>query len=121
MEFLDIAIASAYASVCLTLIVLASPVTARQIAVEAADQSALDASISAYVEHSGLPFLADAPVSELCASAAVASNSTAGFDISVDGSPCGGISPPTDPLASSALSLHLPDRDVEVSAWLARP
>lgn len=121
MEFLDIAIASAYASVCLTVLVLVSPVAARQVAVEAADQSTLDSAIAAYIEHAGLPSIADAPISELCASAEAAGNSTVGFDITVEGSSCGDISEPPHPLAVSVLSLQLPGRSVEVSAWLTRP
>lgn len=121
MELLDIAIASAYASLCLTVIVIANPVASREVAVEAADQSTLDSAISAYVAQAGLPFLANAPLSELCASAAAAGNSTIGFDVGANGSGCSGIPVPAAPLAASTLSIQLPDRTVEVSAWLARP
>jgi len=121
MEFLDIAVASAYASVCLTVIILVNPVAAREAAVEAADQTSLDTAIAGYVNHVGLPFLAAAPLPALCASAEAAGNSTLALGIVANGAGCAGTSPPDAPLASSTLSLQLPGRTVEISAWLARP
>jgi hypothetical protein len=120
MEFLDIAVASGYAAVCLSLIVLMNPVAPREAAVEAASQSSLDHAISAYVARVGLPFLTTSSVATVCASAAEASNSTVAFDVVVQGSGCVSILPPTSPLASSSLTLDLPGRTVVIEAWLAR-
>lgn len=118
MQFIDIAVASGYAAVCLALIVTMNPVIPRETAVEAGAQTRLDSSILAYIEGVGLPFLATATPPEVCASAAQATNSTVAFDVVVGGAPCA--SPPGSPLASDSLTLHLPGRTVLVEAWLER-
>jgi len=120
MQFIDIAVASGYAAVCLSLIVLMNPVAPREAAVEAGAQSALDSAISSYVEHVGLPFLATSSDAAICASAAEASNATLAFDVVVQGDGCGSVVAPSSPLASSSLTLDLPSRSVVVEAWLAR-
>ena len=120
MQFIDIAVASGYAAVCLSLIVLMNPVAPREAAVEAGAQSALDSAISSYVEHVGLPFLATSSDAALCASAAEASNATLAFDVVVQGEGCVSMVAPSPPLASSSLTLDLPSRSVVIEAWLAR-
>jgi len=120
MQFIDIAVASGYAALCLSLIVLMNPVAPREAAVEAGAQSALDSAISSYLEHVGLPFLATSSAAAICASAAEASNSTLVFDVVVQGEGCGSLAAPSSPLASSSLTLDLPSRSVEIEAWLAR-
>jgi hypothetical protein len=120
MHFIDIAVASGYAAVCLSLLVLMNPVAPREAAVEAASQSRLDSAISAYVEHVGLPFLTTSSQAAICGSAAEASNATFVFDVVVQGAPCGPAVAPPSPLASSSLSLDLPSRTVVIEAWLVR-
>ena len=66
MQFIDIAVASGYAAVCLSLIVLMNPVAPREAAVEAAAQSTLDSAISAYVHRVGLPFLTTSSEAAIC-------------------------------------------------------
>lgn len=120
MQFIDIAVASGYAAVCLSLIVLMNPVAPREAAVEAGAQSALDSAISSYVEHVGLPFLATSSDAAICASAAEASNATLAFDVAVQGESCSSVVPPSSPLASSSLTLDLPSRSLVIEAWLVR-
>jgi hypothetical protein len=119
MRFLDIAVASGYAAICLSLIVLMNPVAPHEAAVDAAAQRSLDRAVSAYIERVGMPFLTTASVEAICASAAQASNSTLELAVLVDGEGCS--APPSSPLASSSLSLDLPGRTVVIMAWLARP
>lgn len=120
MQIIDIAVASGYAALCLSLIVLMNPVAPQEAAVEAGAQSSLDSAMLAYVGHVGLPFLATSPVSAVCASAAEASNSTLEIGVLVQGSPCPSQTGPSSPLASSSLTLDLPSRTVVLEAWLAR-
>ncbi len=119
MQFIDIAVASGYAALCLSLIVLMNPVAPREAAVEAGAQSTLDSAISSYVEHVGLPFLANASDAAICASAAEASNATVVFDVVVQAEGCGSAIVPS-PLASASLTLDLPSRSVEIETWLVR-
>lgn len=119
MRFLDIAVASAYAVACLSLILVMSPVAPHAAAVDASAKAALDTAISSYVEEVGLPFLAASPPSAICASAAEASNSTLQLGVSVDGVTCGS-SPPQGALAVSSLRMKLPGRTVVIEAWLER-
>jgi hypothetical protein len=120
VRFLDIAVASGYAAICLSLIVVINPVAPHEAAVDAAAQTRLDSAISAYLSHVGLPFLTASSAATICGSAAEASNSTIVFDVSVQGSGCGQFAAPSAPLASSTLTLHLPGREVVIEAWLAR-
>lgn len=119
MQFLDVAVASGYAVLCLSLIVLINPIAQHEVAVGAADRASLDVAISAYLGGVGLPFLAASPLSAICASAERATNSTIGLDVSVGGEDCG-LSPRLPPLATSSLSLELGSREVVIQAWLAR-
>lgn len=120
MQFLDIAVASGYAAVCLLLILTMNPVVQREAAVDAASQASLDSAISAYIGRAGLPFLATAPEAAICSSAAQASNSTLEVRVLVDGAGCALLPAPESPVASSSLSLELPGRTVEIEAWLVR-
>jgi len=120
MQFIDIAVASGYAAVCLSLIVLMNPVASRETAVEAASQSTLDSAISGFVAHEGLPFFAASSQGSICGSAAAASNSTFAFDVLVQGSGCPSLVAPSSPRASSSLALELPGRTVVIEAWLER-
>jgi hypothetical protein len=120
MQFIDIAVATGYALVCLFLIVMINPVAPREAAVEAAAQSRLDSAISAYIQHVGLPFLTTSSEAAICGSAAEAGNATLTLDVVVQGTSCGSIAAPPSALASSSLDLDLPGRHVVVEAWLAR-
>jgi len=120
MHIIDIAVASGYAALCLSLLVLMNPVAPREAAVMAGAQSRLDASISSYVERVGLPLLDTSSDPSICSSAAEASNATLTFDVVVQGEGCGGVTAPAFPLASSSLTLYLPSRTVVIQAWLAR-
>lgn len=120
MQFIDIAVASSYAVVCLTLIVLMNPVAPREVAVEAGDQSTLNSAILAYAEHVGLPFLTASSEAAICGSAAEASNATLAFDVVVQGADCPSTAAPSLPLASSSLTFDLPGRTLVIEAWLAR-
>jgi hypothetical protein len=120
LQFLDIAVASGYAAVCLSLIVLMNPVAPREAAVEAASQAALDRDLSAYVASVGLPFLTTSPDATICTSAAEASNATIVFDVLLQGTGCGSGAVPPSPLASSSLTLDLPGRALVIEAWLVR-
>jgi hypothetical protein len=120
MQLIDIAVASGYAAVCLSLIVLMNPIAPREAAVEAGAQSALDSAISTYIERVGLPFLATSPEAAICSSAAAASNSTLAFDVVVQGEGCGPAVAPSASLASSSLTIDLPSRTVVIEAWLVR-
>ncbi|MDA4117470.1 MAG: hypothetical protein OK455_03915 [Thaumarchaeota archaeon] len=120
MRFLDIAVATAYAAICVSLIVVMNPVTPREGAVQAVGQARLDSAISAYVFSVGLPFFASSPEVSLCQSAVAASNATISFDVSVSGSSCPSIVPPSFPLAASSLRLELPGSAVVIQAWLTR-
>ncbi len=120
MRFLDIAVASGYAAICLTLIVVISPVAPREAAVQAAAHMRLDSAISAYVARAGLPFFASSSHEAICGSALEASNATLVFDVLVQGVGCGVAHRPVAPLASSSLTLSLPGREVVIEAWLAR-
>ena len=119
MQFIDIAVASGYAAVCLSLIVFMNPVASQQSAVGYAAEASLDRVISAYIGQVGISFLADAPLSAVCSSAEGASNSTVGIDVSVAGQDCG-FRPSLPPLASSSFSLDLGGSPVVIDAWLAR-
>jgi len=120
VQFIDIVVASGYAAVCLSLLVLMNPVAPREAAVVAADQSTLDSAMTAYVEHVGLPFLTTSSGEAICTSAAEASNSTLAFEAFVQGSGCDSAAAPSVPLASSSLTLDLPGRTVVIEAWLVR-
>jgi hypothetical protein len=120
VRFLDIAVASGYAAVCLSLVIVMNPVAPRESAVVAATQARLDSAIAAYVEHVGLPFLTTSSPPAICASAAEASNATLVLDVLVQGTNCGPSASRPAPLASSSLTLSLPGRVVVVSAWLVR-
>ncbi len=120
MRFLDIAVASGYAAICLSLLVVISPTAPREAAAGAAAQIRLDSAISAYLSGVGLPFLTTSSDAAICKSAADASNSTFVFEVSVQGAGCGSASAPSAPLASSSLTLDLPGREVVIEAWLAR-
>jgi hypothetical protein len=120
MRFIDIAVASGYAVLCLALMVMMNPVAPREAAVGAGEQSALDTAISSYIEHVGLPFLATSSRGAICSSAAEASNSTLAFDVVVQGEACGPAVARSSPLASSSLTIDLPSRTVVIEAWLVR-
>lgn len=120
MRFLDIAVASGYAALCLALIVLMNPVAPREAAVEAASQARLDSFISAYVRGVGLPFLTAASEAAVCGSAAAAGNATLTLDVAIQGDRCASIPVPSAPLASSSLTISLPGRTLVIEAWLAR-
>jgi len=120
VRFIDIAAASGYAAVCLSLIVLMNPVAPREAAAGASAKSTLDSAISAYVEHVGLPFLTTSSVAAICASALAAGNATLVFDVVLQGEGCGSVIAPSQPLADASLSLDLPGRTVVIEAWLAR-
>ena|SRR6267143_109780 len=120
MRFLDIAVASGYAAVCLSIVIVMNPVAPRESAVVAATQSRLDSAVMAYVERVGLPFLTTSSSEEICASAAEASNATLVLDVLVRGAGCGPSPSRPSHLASSSLTLNLPGRVVVVEAWLAR-
>ncbi len=119
MEFLDIAVASGYAAVCLSLIMFMNPVAPREAAVDAAAQASLDSAISAYIGHVGLPFLTTSSAAAICDSVGKASNSMLKMDVLLDGMGCGSSTDPSQPLASSSLKLDLPGRTVVIEAWLA--
>jgi hypothetical protein len=119
MHFIDIAVASGYAVVCLSLIVMMNPVAPREAAVQAGAQVALDSAISGYVERVGLPFLSTSPESAICSSAAEASNATLVLEALVQGQGCGSAAP-SSPLAYSSLTLDLPSRTLVIEAWLVR-
>lgn len=121
MQFVDIAVASGYAVLCISLIVLMNPVAPREVSVEAHAQSTLDSAVASYLEHVGLPFLATSSDGAVCASAAAASNATLGLDVVLQGQPCSGVVVPSSPIAYSSLTLDLPSRYVVIEAWLARP
>jgi len=118
-QFIDIAVASGYAAVCLSLIVLVNPIAAREAAVGAASSSTLDSATLAYIERVGFPFFETSPDAALCASAIDASNSTVVFDLLLQGVPCDVAAPPHYSHYSS-LTLTLPGRTVVVEAWLER-
>jgi len=120
LHFIDIAVASGYAALCLSLIVLMNPVAPREAAVEAGAQVALDSAISAYVQHVGLPFLTTSSEAAICRSALEASNATLSLGVVVQGEGCSPTVVPSAPLASSSLTLDLPSRTVVIEAWLAR-
>jgi hypothetical protein len=121
MRFLDIAVASGYAAICLVLIVVISPTAPREAAVEAAAQARLDSAISAYLADVGLPFLTASSEAAVCNSGSAASNATLVYNVSVLGESCvGSFAPPPAPLASSKLTLDLPGRQVVIEVWLAR-
>jgi len=120
MQFIDIAAASGYAAICLSLIVLINPIAPREAAVEAGAQTRLDSAISAYIESVGLPFLTTSADAAICGSASEASNATVTFDAFVEGDGCALVAAPAAPLASSSLTLSLPGREVVIEAWLAR-
>ena len=120
MRFVDIAVASGYAAVCLSLIVVISPVVPREAAVEAAAQTRLDTAISSYIQRAGLPFLTIASSASICESAINASNSSLVLDVFIEGVGCGSVTVPPSPLSSTSLDLLLPGRSVVIEAWLAR-
>ena len=120
MRFLDIAVASGYAAICLAVIVAINPIAQREAAVEAAAQTRLDAAISSYIARVGLPVLTTSSAGAVCGSASEASNATLVFDVCVQGYGCGSIPAPSHPLASSSLALSLPGRQVVIEVWLAR-
>lgn len=119
MHFVDIAVASGYAALCLSVVLLMSPTAATESALEATGAAKLDSAMLSFVQGVGLPSLGSAPASSLCSKAAGASNSTLLLDVVVDGSPCPGVSPPQTFSAHSSLLLDLPLRNVTVEAWLA--
>ncbi|MDG7020931.1 MAG: hypothetical protein JRN23_03255 [Nitrososphaerota archaeon] len=119
MQFLDVAVASGYAALCLSLLVLISPAASQQAAAAAAEHARLDRVVSSYLVGVGLPFLATSPFAAICASAGQKGNSTVGVDVVVDGEDCG-LSPAAPPLATASLSLALQGRQVVIEAWLAR-
>jgi hypothetical protein len=119
MQLIDIAVASGYAAVSLSLLVLMNPVAPHEAAVEARSQATLDGAISSFIERVGLPFLAASSNGALCGAAAEASNGTLVFDAFVQGEGCGSPVPPSA-LASSSLTVQLPSRNVVIEAWLAR-
>lgn len=120
MRFVDIAAASGYAAVCLSLIVFMNPVVLHQAAFDASGQTSLNHAIAGYIEQVGLPFLTTSSQAAVCASAARASNATLVISAVVDGVPCGSPQAPRAPLATSSLSIDLPGRTLVVEAWLAR-
>jgi hypothetical protein len=120
MRILDIAVASGYAAVCLSLVIAINPLAPRESAVVAAAQSRLDSAVSAYIQHVGLPFLATSSPRAICLSAVEASNATLILDVIVEGAGCGPAPPGPSPLAVSSLTLNLPGRVVVVEAWFAR-
>ena len=120
MRFVDIAVASGYAAICLSLIVVISPVAPREAAVEAAAQTRLDSAIFAYVEHVGLSYLTTSSQAAICESASEASNATLVLEVLIQGAGCGSASRPSSALASTSLELQLPGRTVVIEAWLAR-
>jgi hypothetical protein len=120
MRILDIAVASGYAAVCLSLVIAINPLAPRESAVVAAAQSRLDSAVSAYIQHVGLPFLTTSSPQAICLSAAEASSATLVIDALVQGASCGPSQPRPSPAAFSSLTLNLPGRVVVVEAWFAR-
>ena len=120
MQFIDIAVASGYAAICVSLIVVISPIAPREAAVEAASQTRLDTAITAYLDHVGLPFLSAATEGSICDSASEASNATLVIDVAFQGTGCGPVPAPSSALAFASLPLDLPGRTMVIEAWLAR-
>ena len=119
LQFIDIAIASGYAAICLSIMLAVSPVAPHEAAGDAAAQHRLDAAISMFVGRVGLPFLTTAPFSAICSATAQATNSSLAISASVDGVACDNHAGPTAELAHSSFSLDLPGRSVVISGWLA--
>jgi len=119
LQLIDIAVASGYAAVCLSLLFLMSPVAPREAAVGAAAQSRLDSAILGYVTRVGLPFFTTSSDAAICLSTSEAGNSTVAFDAVVQGEGCD-TALATSPLASTSLTLDLPGRTVVIEAWLVR-
>ena len=111
-------IGSGYSAVCLSLILLISPVASREVAVEASSQASLDSAISNFVDDVGVESLANSTLAELCASAGAASNSTVSLGVTIQGQGCA--PPPLASVASASLAIGLPGRTVVIEAWLAR-
>ena len=120
MRFLDIAVGSGYAAICLALVTVMNPVAPRESAADAATQSQLDSAVLAYIERVGLPFLTTSSAEAICASAAEAGNATLVIDVLVQGAGCSPSPSPPLPFARSSSTLDLPGRVVVVEAWLAR-
>ncbi len=120
MQFIDIAVASGYAAICVSLIVAISPIAPREAAVDAAAQARLDTAITAYLDRVGLPFLSSASERAVCDSAAEAGNATLVIGVAFQGTSCGSVPEPSSALASASLPLDLPGRTLVIEAWLAR-
>ena len=122
MQFIDILVATGYAAVCISLIVLISPIAPRQTAVDAAEQARLDNALSGYISTVGLPFFTTSSPQTLCQSAVQASNSTFFFDVLIQGEGCssdGSMAPPLS-LGSSSIQLTLPNRQLVVEVSLLK-
>jgi hypothetical protein len=117
---LDIAVATTYAAICVSLIVVMNPVTPREGAAQLAGQSRLDSAVSSYVSQNGLAFFASSPYDQICASAKAASNATLSLDVMIAGWSCSSVTAPPSSMAASSLTLDLPGRTVVIEAWLVR-
>jgi hypothetical protein len=124
-QFVDIAVAFGYAALCLSLVVLISPVVPREVAVENAAQVRLHSALSAYVGRVGLPFLNGSQLPEICRSTMQQSNSTFVFSVIVNGEEsCGaetGVGASQDFLTSASMTLAFPERAVVIWARLLTP
>jgi hypothetical protein len=123
MQLIDIVIATGYAAICLSLIVVINPIAPREAAVEAATQMRLDSALSVYIANVGLPFLATSSAAAICQTASDASNATVVFDVYIQGDGCGSLTSATlsaPPLASSSITLDLPGREVMIEVLLGR-
>jgi len=118
MRIIDIAVGTGYAALCLMLVFAMNPVVSEETSSQLAAQSRLDGAIDLFVERVGLVDLNLSPAADLCQTAAEMSNSTVGLSLAMDGVDCRPA--PPFPIASSDLTLALPDRTVTVEAWLAR-
>ena len=95
MRFIDIAVASGYAAVCLSLIVLMNPVAPREAAVEAGVTVAAGLRQSRPTSSTSVSLSSrPRPQAAICGSAAQASNSTVTFDVVVQGQGCGSVARP---------------------------
>lgn len=116
MRIVDIAVAAAYALLCVSVLSFMNPYANESQSAQVRENSAASSAIFSYVNSVGLPFLASSRLSQFCSSLASASNATLVLSGEISGNQCG--SAPSAFEGESALGFAVAGRQVEIEAWV---
>jgi hypothetical protein len=115
MRYLDIAVAAMVGTAAITGLSVWSPAQGDRASASFQERSTLRDGIVAFVEIRGMPWLASAPWSKICAAIGEASNSTLVLSAEMGSSSCGTVPSPGSDFVS--ITFQLDGDQVAITAW----